>query len=80
MSMQRDLLHHGALASAWLCSANCREGGRQDKSRKVLGGRTDQNAKENSLQIQGAWAATTLLHATTRWKQYGPNNLEVAAQ
>ena len=51
----------------------------QDKSRKVLGGRTDQKAKENNLLAKGALAAITLLHSAFHWEHWNLATLRVVS-
>jgi hypothetical protein len=49
----------------------------QDKSRKVLGGRTGSKSRNNNVHGKGASTSITLLHATTHWKDYELHTLRV---
>jgi len=80
MNPRRVSSHHGEHLSVRHLGTNRREGRRQDKSRKVLGGRTDQKAKDNNLLSKGAHAAITLLHVAFRWERWNLGTLQVVAQ
>ena len=55
------------------------EGRRQDKSRKVLGGRMGRKSRNNNVRGKGAPTSITLLRATTRWKDYELHTLQLDA-
>jgi hypothetical protein len=79
MNTQRAFSQHRAHLSVPRLGTNRREGLRQDKSRKVLGGRTDQKAKDNNLLAKGAHVTITLLHAPFHWKHWNLDTLRVVA-
>jgi hypothetical protein len=61
----------------WRVGATHGEGGWQDKSRKVLGGRLARNAKNNNIMAKGVHTAITLHHAASRWKYWNLDTLQV---
>jgi hypothetical protein len=79
MNTERALSHHGVPVSGWKMRANRREGRRQDKSRKVLGGRMGKKSRNNNARGKGAHVTITLLNAVIRWEHCELNNLRVGA-
>jgi hypothetical protein len=54
-------------------------GVRQDKSRKVLGGRMGRKSRNNNVHYKGAHKAATLLNAVIRWELCELHTLRVNA-
>ncbi len=79
MTTQRVLSHHGVPVSGWNMRTNHGEGRWQDKSRTLLGGRMGKKSRDNNVRGKGAPTSTTLLHATTCWKDYELHALRVDA-
>jgi hypothetical protein len=79
MNAQRALSHHGVHPSVRQLGASRGEDRRQDKSRKVLGGWTGRKSRNDNVHGKGASTSITLLHATTRWKDYVLHTLQVDA-
>jgi hypothetical protein len=68
MNTERALSHHGVPVSGRNMRANRREGRRQDKSRKVRGGRRGKKSRNHTVRGKGARADITLLNAIIRWE------------
>jgi len=66
MNTQRALSQHSAHLSVPRLGKNSREGLRQDKSRKVLGGWTGRKSRNNNVRGKGAHGSITLLNAVIR--------------
>ena len=79
MNTERASSHHGVHHSVPGLGTNHSEGIWQDKSRKVLGGRTGKKSRNNNVRGKGAPTSTTLLHATNRWKIYELDTLRFDA-
>jgi hypothetical protein len=79
MSPKRVSSYHEVHFSVQHLGTNHREGGWQDKSRKVRGGRMAQKTNDNNLLTQGAPTAATLLHPTIHWEPCEPDKVRVSA-
>jgi hypothetical protein len=79
MNTERALSHHGVPVSGWNMRANSREGRRQDKSRKVRGGRRGKKSRNNNVRGKGAHGSITSLNAIIRWELCELHTLRINA-